>query len=425
VKSVLLISCYELGRQPMGLAMPLAFLRRAGIPAQTMDLSVERFDPSRAARADVVAVSVPMHTALRLGTAAARRVRAANPRARIAFFGLYAQLNAEMLLAGPADAVFGGECEEDLAAWILGRPTGAPLRRLDFPVPERDGLAPLERYAKLEWGGQLRAAGSVEASRGCLHRCTHCPIPPVYDGRFFVVPEAVVLEDVRRQVRAGARHVTFADPDFLNGPGHSMRIVRAMHREFPDLTFDFTAKVEHLIKRRDLLDELAACGCLFIVSAVESLSDEVLRHLDKGHTAADVRAALALVRGAAIALRPTFVPFTPWTSLEDYREILGFVDEEGLVHHVDPVQLTIRLLVPPGSLLLKSPAMRPYLGARVPEKLMVEWTHPDPRMDELQRAVTDAVARGGDFGQVCALAGVAPVGRPGPIAPRMTEPWFC
>jgi len=273
--------------------------------------------------------------------------------------------------------------------------------------------------------------------------CLHCPIPPVYGGRFFVVPKEIVLEDVRRLVRSGATHITFGDPDFLNGPGHSLAIVRAMHQEFPEITFDFTAKVEHILERRVIFPELGALGCVFMVSAVESLSDVVLANLEKGHTRADVYEALRIVRDAAIAFRPTWVAFTPWTTLDDYREILDFVETEGLIDHVDPVQYTIRLLVPPGSALLKSQAIRPHLGPLVPEAFYYKWTHPDPRTDELHRAVGAAVEQaardaedpGATFYRVRELAETA-AGRPprpvGPVLrperarpPRLTEAWFC
>jgi hypothetical protein len=209
------------------------------------------------------------------------------------------------------------------------------------------------------------------------------------------------------------------------------------------VTFDITAKVEHLLARRGDLPELKALGCLFVVSAVESLSDTVLGHLAKGHTRADVLAALEAVRGAGIALRPTWVPFTPWTTLEDYLEILDVVERESLVDHVDPVQYSIRLLVPPGSLLLDSPAMRPHLGPLVEGGFYYQWTHPDPRLDSLQKAVARLVAEAADrrndpavtFGQVRALAGEAAAvvsatapATPDPARrrpPRLTEPWFC
>jgi radical SAM superfamily enzyme YgiQ (UPF0313 family) len=455
---VLLVACYELGHQPLAVAWPAAFLERAGFQPAVMDVAVEPFDPERAGRARLIAISVPMHTALRLGVGVARRARAVNPAAHIAFFGLYATLNAEHLLSGVADSVIGGEVEEtlvDLARALAagvdpavpgvarpGRPAAPVRRRLDFPAPSRAALPPLARYAQLERDGRRELAGYVEASRGCRHLCRHCPIPPVYGGRFVAVPADVVLADVRQLVAAGATHVTFGDPDFLNGPTHALRVARALHAEFPRVTFDFTAKVEHLVRDAGALPEFAALGCAFIVSAVESLSDAVLSHLAKGHTRADVEKALAASRAAGIPLRPTWVPFTPWTAIGDYREMLDFIADEALVHHVDPVQYAIRLLVPPGSLLLDSNAMRPYLGDLVPDAFHYHWSHPDPRMDGLHDRVSSLVTKaaeagedaGATFASVRALADEVagsprrhPVEPPahGKRPPRLTEPWFC
>lgn len=448
--AVLLVACYELGHQPLAVAWPAAFLERRGFAPDVMDVSVEPFDPVKVARARFVAISVPMHTALRLGVGVAERVRAINPGCHVGFYGLYAALNADWLLASCADSVLAGELEDQLVEVIervgRGEPTrGAPPRvdRLAFPLPSRRGLPPLEKYARLERDGGLQLTGYVEASRGCKHLCRHCPIPPVYRGRFVVVPRDVVLADVRQLVAAGARHVTFGDPDFLNGPGHALAVVRALHEAFPTLTFDVTTKVEHLLRQRRLLPELAALGCAFVVSAVESLSDTVLGHLDKGHTRLDVLEALALTRDAGLVLRPTWVAFTPWTTLDDYRDMLAFIADERLVDHVDPVQYAIRLLVPPGSLLLESPALRPHLGDLVQDAFYHPWTHPDPRMDRLHVEVTAAVAEAAErkedaaftFARVVGLAETAAgaPARPAPPPldagrrrpPRLTEPWFC
>jgi radical SAM superfamily enzyme YgiQ (UPF0313 family) len=458
---ILLVACYELGHQPLAVAWPRAFLEREGYRPAPMDLSVEPFDEAKVARARMIAISVPMHTALRLGVPAGQRAREINPRCHIVYFGLYASLNADYLFAHGADSVIGGEAEAslvDLARSLETDRMGAPLfvgrrearaaprlERLDFPVPNRDGLPPLERYAHVDRGaGRPELAGYVETTRGCRHLCRHCPIPPVYGGRFFAVAEAVVLADVRQQVAAGATHITFGDPDFLNGPTHALRIARGLHREFPDVTFDFTAKIEHLLRHRARLPELRRAGALFVVSAAESLSDRVLGHLAKGHTRRDIEEALIAAREAGIALRPTWVAFTPWTTLEDYRELLDFVEARGLIDYVDPVQYSLRLLVPPGSLLLGEDALRPHLGPLEPETLTYRWTHPDQRMDGLQAAVAETVGRAAEaaedpartFDRVRALADRA-AGRPGRPAPadrlrpdrarppRITEPWFC
>jgi radical SAM superfamily enzyme YgiQ (UPF0313 family) len=471
---ILLISCYELGHQPIGLASPLGQLERAGYAPAAIDLALAPLDEAAVRRARFVGVSVPMHTALRIGLRAARRVRALNATAHICFYGLYAPLNRELLFRGqppPADSVVGGEYEQELVARVRaveiargGEPPRAAflapggrgaspigeetvIARIGLGPPSRGALPELGRYARLRRAdGSERLAGYTEASRGCLHRCRHCPIPALYDGRFFVVPEEVVLEDVRHLVAAGAEHVTLGDPDFLNGPGHALSVARAIHREFPSLTFDVTAKIEHLLRRRALLPELGRLGCLFVVSAVESLSQRVLDILDKGHTRADVALALDAVRAAGMTLRPSLVPFTPWSTLDDYLELFDFIEEHDLAAAIDPVQLTIRLLLPPGSLLLAHPATRPHLSREAAllegERLTYRWTHPDPRMDALQREAEAMVARAradeppsSVLARLRALALSAASGVPvdelAPLrfategAPRLTESWFC
>jgi radical SAM superfamily enzyme YgiQ (UPF0313 family) len=459
-KSVLLISCYELGHQPAGIAMPMAFLKGEGFEVEAMDVSVQGFDSEKVERASFCGISVPMHTALRLGLRVARQVRRINPSCHICFYGLYASLNADYLLETIADSVLGVESERSLVALVRSVDGDEPvkidgvctndgsskprLERLEFPVPDRSALPRLDRYARLEHKGEERLAGYVEASRGCLHHCTHCPIPPVYNGRFFVIKREVVLEDIRRLQAAGARHITFGDPDFLNGPTHSLNICRAMHEEFPDLTFDFTAKIEHILKYRAAVAELAALGCIFVISAVESLSENVLAHLEKGHTRADVSEALGVLRKAGITLRPSLVSFTPWTTIDDFIDVLEFVEAHNLIDHLDPVQYGIRLLVPPGSLLVAQPGSRKWLGRLAQESFTYEWAHEDPRMDELQKQVSalveQALERNEDsavtFYRIRELAyrmrGIQeplqarPAILPGRLRPpRLTEAWFC
>jgi radical SAM superfamily enzyme YgiQ (UPF0313 family) len=457
---ILLVACYELGHQPLAVAWPAAFLERAGYRPAVLDVSVEPLDTEKLTRARMIAVSVPMHTALRLGLEVAARARALNPGAHLCFFGLYATLNANFLFAHGVDSVIGGEAETPLLALVEalvrgdagsvpavgrpGRPSRPHLQRLDFPVPSRAALPSIKKYAHLERDGRMELVAYAETSRGCLHRCRHCPIPPIYRGRFFAVPRDIVLADVRQQVEAGARHVTFGDPDFLNGPTHALAVARALHAEWADVTFDFTAKIEHLLRHRRHLPALRDAGCLFIVSAAESLSDTVLAHLEKGHTRDDIALALSLTREAGIALRPTWVAFTPWTTLEDHLTWLDYLDAEGLIDAVDPVQYGLRLLVPPGSLLLESEALRPHLGALEQETLSYRWTHPDARMDALQVETATAVARAVEekadapviFDRVRALAAmIAGAPAPAPVAggmskgrkrpPRLTEAWFC
>jgi radical SAM superfamily enzyme YgiQ (UPF0313 family) len=350
---ILLVSCYELGHPPFGVALLSGFLERAGYCPETIDLSVSKPPKEKLLRAKLLGISVPMHTALRIGVKVAEQARKINPACQIAFFGLYASLNADFLLKHLSDFVIGGEVEEAFVKMVYSL---------------SDEAKPLQGVSQ---------KGEI--------------VSPVYGGRFTIIPEEILLEDISVQVALGATHITFGDPDFLNGPNHSMKIVRDMHKKFPALTFDFTAKIEHLLQYQNLLPELAVLGCIFIISAVESLNYSVLRHLDKGHTRTDVIEAIKIVHRNGIALRPSLVPFTPWESLDSYIDLFDFAEHYQMIDHIDPVQYTVRLLIPPGSLLLCQPAMIPYLGPFVQESLTYQWKHPDPRMDTLQKQVVKEV----------------------------------
>jgi radical SAM superfamily enzyme YgiQ (UPF0313 family) len=226
----------------------------------------------------------------------------------------------------------------------------------------------------------------------------------------------------------------------LNGPGHALKIVRALHREFPHVTFDFTTKVEHILEKADILPELRQLGAAFIVSAFESVSDLVLERLQKGHTTADMDQALGILSRAEIPVQPTWVAFTPWTKLDDYLAMLDWIRAQGLIQHVPTVQLSIRLLVPPNSALLKQPDTKEWLRPLDAANFTYCWAHPDPRMDRLQSQVARIAEKTGNdnpysgFAQI-EQAAYTLAGKPVPQwerptipdlpPPRLTEDWFC
>lgn len=454
---ILLVSCYELGHQPLGVAVPAGVLERAGFRPMVVDLAVEKFDEGKAATASLVCISVPMHTAMKLGVRVALRVRQLNPDCHICFYGIYAGLNRDYLMSLCADTCLGGEFEGDLlrlaeavAAAPRMRPRDTTIRESNLPVarrhrglkllPQRDLLPEVSRYARLLHQDTLHPVGYVTSTRGCKHLCMHCPLAADYAGSFYAVSSDTIMQDVATLADAGASHITFADPDFLNGPLHALRVARTIHAAYPHMTFDFTAKIEHLHQHPDLLREMVALGCLFVVSAVESLNDDVLSQLRKRHTRADALAMMRYCAKIGLALRPSLLPFTPWETADSYVSLLDTIAQEGMIYHVDAVQYSVRLLVPPGSLLLDSPGMQPHLGDLDAQDLTYSWKHPDPAMDRLQvdvaAIVRDAAESGEDPGETFyrvqsrALSVIGGKQRPvrhvaGERPPRLTEPWFC
>jgi radical SAM superfamily enzyme YgiQ (UPF0313 family) len=473
---VLLISTYDLGRQPFGLASPAAWLRHEGIEVDCVDTSRETLSDAQVADARMVAFYLPMHTATRLAGPLISRVRRVNPSARLAAYGLYAPLNAVWLRENGVEHVLGPESEADLVRLARNEEPGTRnaeprtlnpepgtrtpntnrepgtvnhelhvpsprFERLHFVRPDRSTLPPLSRYAALQMpDGTRRVVGSTEATRGCKHLCRHCPIVPVYGGVFRAIPLDVVIDDVRAQVAAGAQHICFGDPDFLNGPSHARRLVEAVARQFPGLTYDVTIKIEHILRHADMLGLLRETGCLMITSAVESVDDDVLLKLRKGHTRSDFIDAVSACRRAGVSLVPTFVPFTPWTTIDGYRDLLEQIRILELTDSVAPIQLAIRLLVTAESKLMELPEVLGLIDPFDPQSLTYPWRHPDRKVDDLQRAVMSvvgtagALSRGQVFDRISALAnGVRPLDKDrvngsDPIRcsqPYMTEAWYC
>jgi radical SAM superfamily enzyme YgiQ (UPF0313 family) len=450
---VVLISTYELGRQPFGLASAAAWLRQVGADVTCLDLSREKLNASIVQPAQLVAFYVPMHTATRIAVRVVKIVRELNPSAELCAYGLYAPMNAEYLREVGFNTILGGEFEAGLAALVQRIGDGRKkeslseisLERQQFLVPDRSDLPLLSNYAQLLMpDGSRRTVGYTEASRGCKHLCRHCPIVPVYGGKFRIVQRDVVMADIRRQVEAGAQHITFGDPDFFNGIAHAIAIVREFDQEFPELTYDVTIKVEHLLKHAERLPILLDTGCAFVTSAVESVDDRILHYFDKCHTRADFITVVDLFKKLGLVLSPTFVTFTPWTTLEGYGDLLTTLDMLDLVPNVAPIQYAIRLLIPAGSRLLELKEVQDLIGNFDPESLSYPWRNPDPRMDalhaDLQELIGKQVAGGlgrEEFfsevvekvhlvgGGVTRQATSPPADRQSAAIPHMNEPWYC
>jgi radical SAM superfamily enzyme YgiQ (UPF0313 family) len=457
--NIVLISTYELGRQPFGLASPTAWLRKRGHNLVCLDLSRQSLNEPAVRAAELIAIYLPMHTATRLAAKLIPTLRELNPAAELCCYGLYAPMNAEYLRTLGVTTILGGEFEQGLVQFAERLQTRlenedrsevspqpeplVSLERLAFEVPDRSDMPPIGKYAHLVVpGGGFRLVGSTEASRGCKHLCRHCPIVPVYKGVFRIVSRDVVMQDIRQQVAAGAQHISFGDPDFFNGIRHAMELVEEFHREFPNVTYDITIKIEHLKKYEAHLPKLKETGCLFVISAVEYLDDAVLRALDKGHTREDFLHVVHTFRALGMILHPTFVPFTQWTTLESYLDLLRVIRSESLMENVAPIQLGIRLLIPEGSRLLELDEVRRNVGSFDPESLFYPWKHDDPRVDALSGTV-QAIAAEGDrkkesrsmvFERIWKAAHAAAgldvrvlqtTDAPAAAIPFLSEPWYC
>jgi hopanoid C-3 methylase len=421
---ILLVSTFEGGFQPMTVASATTPLLEAGYTVSVLDTYVEGIREEMFREPDLVAIAIPLFDALYPGIEIAQRVRQVNPTAHITFFGQYATINSTRLAGKYGDTCISGEWEEPLVGLASYLSSGSSdlisipgvvdidqivrgavihpyISRKHFRVPTRHLLPPLHKYPQLQVDklcGGKQIVGATETARGCHHKCLYCSVFASYEGRVLLVPEEIVLQDVRYLVDNGMTHLTFIDADFFNTKRHGIKILRKLHAEFPDLTYDFTTRVDHILENQETLKEMEDLGVQFITSALEFPSELVLDAVAKYTSLEQIEAAVKFLRGTSIKLNPTFIMFNPWIQLEDIAAFRVFVERNELDEIIDPVQYETRLHLYKGSPLLYSPAMK---GVELVEhEFNYEWKHSDLRVDELyHQSVTPVEA--GVFKRCC------------------------
>ncbi len=404
---VVLASGYDGGFQPIGVGTAASWLSRAGVDAVCVDAFVDGIDENKFAGADLVGISAQLFQAVAPAIKIAQAARRANPDARIVMWGQHANIHAERLVGTHCDAIIRGDWEPALVAltrqiageeaplppeirgtMASGRPTHINVQRTGHLPPARRALPELYRYgspefAKFFTGGVQPVVGNVETARGCHHSCSYCSVFAATGTKVNIIPTDVVLEDIRQVVRMGATHICFVDADFINSRQHGLDVVRRMKAEFPELTFDFIARADHILESKDAIAELKDLGCLFITSALEFPSQRVLDAINKGLTLEHIEHAIAFCRSIGLRLNPTFILFNPWVGPTDLLWFDEWLDRTGLAEWVDPGQFTGRLYFYKDSNLLANPDVRKL--ELIEHEFHYDWKHPDPRMDEIFR----------------------------------------
>ena len=426
---ILLTSFYDLGKQPKIIAEIVDRYNSSEIDFDFFDFSVEDQNIDLE-NYDVLGIYAPMHTATILSIEYIKDKKLPN---KMFTFGLYGSVLEDF----NSSIRYIKDIESDELALFLEINDDHQFS-LKNNIPNRQIFPDISNYAHLVDGSNNLIAGSVETTYGCKHSCTHCPVPISFNGSFKTYSLEKIVSDVENQVKQGAKHISFNDPDFFNGPIHALKILESLNEKFPSITYDSTIKVEHIIKYKKYFKELSSLNMVFVISAFETTNDLVLSILEKNHTSHDLNNSIEISQDFGIDIRPTWMPFSPWTELKDLSNIVKLIEKYELRETVDPIQLTIKLLIPKHSLIIKKPEINKYLGNYEKNSLSFKWKYENNDVEKLQSSLFDFILNNSeldDHKQYLGMVNIIEKCTDTKLltnssydfknVPKLSETWFC
>ena len=426
---ILLTSFYDLGKQPKIIAEIVDRYNSSEIDFDFFDFSVEDQNIDLE-NYDVLGIYAPMHTATILSIEYIKDKKLPN---KMFTFGLYGSVLEDF----NSSIRYIKDIESDELSLFLEINDDHQFS-LKNNIPNRQIFPDISNYAHLVDGSNNLIAGSVETTYGCKHSCTHCPVPISFNGSFKTYSLEKIVSDVKNQVNQGAKHISFNDPDFFNGPIHALKILESLNEKFPSITYDSTIKVEHIIKYKKYFKELSSLNMVFVISAFETTNDLVLSILEKNHTSHDLNNSIEISQDFGIDIRPTWMPFSPWTELNDLSNIVKLIEKYELRETVDPIQLTIKLLIPKHSLIIKKPEINKYLGNYEKNSLSFKWEYENNDVEKLQSSLFDFILNNSELDEHKQYLGMVNIiekctdtklltnsSYDFKNVPKLSETWFC
>ncbi|MCI8881255.1 MAG: radical SAM protein [Clostridiaceae bacterium] len=151
----------------------------------------------------------------------------------------------------------------------------------------------------------------VQATIGCSHnRCTFCDMYKEKRFRVRRLEEVKADFDLARAAYQRVDRIFLADGDALMCPAaHLAEILRYIREKFPECerVTSYGSPKSILVKTQEELNELHELGLEMVYLGLESGSDEVLRRVNKGETAAEIVRAGQMVKAAGMKLSVTAI----------------------------------------------------------------------------------------------------------------------
>jgi radical SAM superfamily enzyme YgiQ (UPF0313 family) len=347
-----------MGFPPIGIMTLSAVLKRAGHecvmfdqanPDTPNDVIIEEIRRQRPA---LVGLSFLSTTSYPYAKMLARQIRAVEPQVRLAFGGVFATLNAELVKTQcpEVDFVCRGDGEQlildlldrlddpgDLAGltWMKdGRLVHNPSRGLDrnldqWPFPDRESLPldfiesmPLDVPAVLS----MDRFTTMQTSRGCPWPCLFCDIPMFNEGKWRARSPQHVVDEFNHLQTLGYGAVYFVDDHFLLQPKRIEAICKGINDSGVTIQWGCEGRVDSVAQH--LFPAMAKAHCRTLMFGIESGSQKVLDRLKKEQTLADVETAVANAKQAGIEIvHGFFVVGSPDETVEDLRATFDFASK--------------------------------------------------------------------------------------------------
>jgi len=198
------------------------------------------------------------------------------------------------------------------------RPFAADLDSLPFPA--RD-LLPNAAYVSHGLRRFGYAVTTVMSSRGCPFACEFCS--NVVFGRSYRErsPESVV-DEIEQALALGYDRISFSDDVFTMRPERVVAVCDEIERRGLRFAWECLARVDGI--DRPTAERMRRAGCRTVFFGIESGSDEILRVMRKGITAAQARDAVWAAHDAGLEVGAFFILCYPGDSDETVLETLRF-----------------------------------------------------------------------------------------------------
>ncbi len=344
-----------MGFPPIGIMSLSAVLKRAGHECVMFDQANPEtpneviIEAIRKQQPDLVGLSFLSTTSYPYAKVLARQIRAAVPHVRLAFGGVFATLNAQLvaLQCPEVDFVCRGDGEQlildlverledpsDIAGltWtrdgkLMHNPNRALDRDLDqWPFPDRESLAldfvesmPLDVPAVLS----MDRFTTMQTSRGCPWPCVFCDIPIFNEGKWRSRSPQHVVSEFEYLQQLGYGSVYFVDDHFLLQPKRIDAICKGINDSGVTIEWGCEGRVDSTAQH--LFPAMAKAHCRTLMFGIESGSQQVLDRLKKEQTLEEVETAVTNAKQAGIELvHGFFVVGSPDETVEDLRATFDF-----------------------------------------------------------------------------------------------------